>query len=98
MIPPSTIRLLASTNNQKGDLFTRLAKDLFFSLGYDQLELDVQASGREIDIQGEHRFEQRNVIAECKAHADPMGGAELNKFLGVLTRERKKHVPRVVAG
>lgn len=84
------IRLLGSSNNERGDLFTRLTKDLFFALGYDNLRLDVHKSGRELDLVGEHRFEPRGVIAECKAHAGKMGGAELNKFYGALTRERKK--------
>lgn len=94
----SAIRLLASTNNERGDLFTRLAKDLFFALGYDNLRLDVHKSGRELDIQGEHRFEPRRVVGECKAHAAKMGGEQLNKFYGALTRERKKSAPIPVAG
>lgn len=92
------IRLLASTNNERGDLFTRLTKDLFFALGYDNLRLDLHKSGRELDLQGEHRLEPRHVVGECKAHAEKMGGAELNKFYGALTRERKKHSPVPVAG
>jgi hypothetical protein len=94
----STIRLLAAANNERGDLFTRLTKDLFFALGYDNLRLDVSKSGREVDLQGEHRFEPRRVIGECKAHAAKMGGDELNKFFGVLARERTKHAPTPVAG
>ncbi|MGH8624689.1 MAG: hypothetical protein ACREYC_05290 [Gammaproteobacteria bacterium] len=58
-----------------------MTKDLFFALGYDDLRLDVHKSGRELDLQGEHRLEPRRVVAECKAHAAKMGGAELNKFL-----------------
>ena len=96
-IPP-LIRLLAAANNERGDLFTRLIKDLFFALGYDELRLDVHSAGREIDLQGTHRFEPRRVVAECKAHIATMGGAELNKFFGALTRERKKHAPTQVAG
>src|SRR5436190_19332951 len=92
------IRLIASTNNERGDLFTRLTKDLFFALGYDDLRLDVHKSGRELDIQGEHRLEPRQVVGECKAHVAKMGGEELNKFFGVLTRERKKSAPTPVAG
>src|ERR1017187_9641326 len=92
------IRLLAAGNNERGDLFTRLTKDLFFALGYDNLRLDVHKSGRELDLQGEHRFEPRRVIVECKAHAAKMGGDELNKFFGVLARERTKHAPTPVAG
>lgn len=98
MKPPLSIRLLTSSNNERGDLFTRLTKDLFFALGYDDLRLDVHKSGRELDIQGEHRLEPRRLAGECKAHADKMGGAELNKFFGVLTRERKKCAPTPVAG
>ena len=95
---PASLRLLASTNNARGDLFTRLVKDLFFALGYDDLRLDVHTSGREIDIQGKHRLEPRRFIAECKAHADKMGGDDLNKLLGVLTRERDRDKQTPVAG
>lgn len=38
------------------------------------------------------------VIAECKAHAEKIGGAELNKFYAALTRERKNHRAGSVAG
>jgi len=98
MKPPLLIRLLTSSNNERGDLLTRLTKDLFFALGYDDLRLDVHKSGRELDIQGQHRLEPRRLAAECKAHAGKMGGAELNKFFGVLTRERNKCAPTPVAG
>jgi hypothetical protein len=94
----ASLRILATTNNTRGDLFTRLMKDLFFALGYDDLRLNVHKTGRELDIQGQHRLEPRKVVAECKAHAARMGGDELNKFLGVLTRERKKSAPVPVAG
>ena len=94
----ATIRLLAITNNERGNLFTRLTKDLFFALGYDNLRLDVHKSGREVDIQGEHRFRSRRVVAECKAHVRKMGGEELNKFFGVVTRERKKEGTTPVSG
>ena len=94
----TSIRLLANGNNQRGDLFNTLAKDLFFALGYDQLRLNVHKSGRELDIVGQHRHESRKLVAECKAHQKPMGGDELNKFLGVLTRERKRDNNTPVAG
>lgn len=94
----SSIRLLVSENNERGDLLTRLTKDLFFALGFDDLRLDVHKSGREVDLQGTHRLEPRRVIAECKAHTAKMGGADLNKFFGVLGRERKKSAPIPVVG
>ena len=98
MTNPSVIKILGKTSNERGDLFTRLGKDLFFSLGYDDLELNVMLPGREIDIQGAHRFEPRRVLAECKAHDHTIGGADINKFLGVLTRERIKYANRPIAG
>jgi hypothetical protein len=94
----SVIRLLASGNNERGDLFTRLTKDLFFALGYDNLRLDVHKSGRELDLIGEHRLEPRRLVGECKAHAAKMGGDELNKFFGALERERRKNAPTPTVG
>ena len=95
---PSTIRLLASTNNTRGDLFTRLMRDLFFALGYGDLRLNIHKTGRELDIKGQHRLESRRVIAECKAEVDRIGGADLNKFCGVLTRERGKRGSAPITG
>jgi len=94
----ASLRILAVEKNALGDLFTRLMKDLFFALGYDDLRLNVHKTGREVDVQGQHRLEPRRVIAECKAHNAKMGGEELNKFFGVLTRERTKSPPASVAG
>lgn len=98
MKTPTQLRLLASTNNARGDLFTRLVGDLFFALGYDNLRFDVHKSGREIDIQGTHRLEPRRLVAECKAQADKIGGADLNKFFGVVNRERSKDKQTPVTG
>ena len=85
-----SLRRLAATNNTSGDLFTRLTGDLFFALGYDELRFDVAKSGSEIDIQGQHRLEPRRLVAECKAHQKKMGGEDLNKLLGIVTRERER--------
>jgi len=86
----AVIRFLTPTTNLKGDLFTRLMKELFQALGYDDIRLDVQKSGREIDIEGRHRYLPRLLRAECKAHEDKMGGTNLNTFLGAVMRERRK--------
>ncbi|WP_321916315.1 NACHT domain-containing protein [Burkholderia cepacia] len=84
------LRLLASSI-ERGDLFTRLVQDLFFALGYHELRLNVHKTGREIDVEGQHRYENRSVFAECKATEERIGGSDLNKFLGTLTRERIKN-------
>ena len=98
MKAPTTIRLLAAGNNARGDLFTRLVKDLFFALGYDDLRLDVAKSGRELDIVGSHRLEPRRMVAECKAHKAKIGGDDLNKLQGVLVRERDRNKETPVTG
>lgn len=84
------LRLLAAAPGERGDLFTTLIQDLFFALGYGEFRLNVHKSGREIDIIGNHRLERRTLLAECKAQEAKIGGDDLNKFLGILTRERAK--------
>ena len=90
--PSAPIRLLGSTNNSRGDLFTRLTGDFFYALGYDNLMYDVAESGCEIDLQGEHRLLPRRMIAECKANAKKIGGEDLQKFVGAVALERSHRI------
>jgi hypothetical protein len=83
-----TIRLLTATTNEKGDLFTRLMDDFFKALGYDDIRHDVAKPGREVDVHATHRTEDRQMRAECKAHASKMGGDEIGKFRGALLAEQ----------
>lgn len=66
----SHIRILEKDNNRRGDLFGRLMADLFVALGYEQPRLNIHKSGRELDLDTEHRLERRRAIAECKATAE----------------------------
>jgi hypothetical protein len=86
----SGIRILEKENNKKGDLFARLMKDLFLTLGYDNPRLNIHKTGREIDIEAVHRTENRRAIAECKATEKKIGGDHINKFAGVLDGEKKR--------
>lgn len=86
----SAIRVLEKENNKIGDLFARLMQDLFHALGYDSGRLNIQKSGREIDLEALHRTERRKVIAECKATEEKIGGDEINKFVGSLDVEKRK--------
>lgn len=85
----NVIRLLEHDNGRRGDLFARLMSDLFIALGYEQPQLKIYKSGREVDLITDHRVEPRRAIAECKATAEPVGGADLNKFVGLLDAERR---------
>ncbi len=88
MATGATIRLLERDNNRRGDLFGQLMADLIIALGYDQPRLNVHKAGREIDLIAEHRHEPRRAIAECKASKRPVGGDDVNKFVGALDAER----------
>ncbi len=87
----SKIRILEKESNQRGDLFCRLMTDLFIALGYEQIRLNIHKSGREIDLEANHRTESRLLIAECKATKNQIGGDDINKFIGVLDAERHKN-------
>ena len=88
-----SIRILEKDSNRRGDLFGRLMADLFVALGYDQPRLNIHKTGRELDISADHRLEPRGAIGECKATSEPIGGADLNKFVGVLDAEQDGEHP-----
>lgn len=90
------IIILERDNNRRGDLFGRLMSDLFVSLGYDNIRLNVARSGREIDILAEHRLENRTAMAECKAVEEKIGGKEINAFAGKLRAEQRREPKRPI--
>lgn len=83
-----SIRILEKDSNRHGDLFGKLMADLFVALGYEQPRLNIHKSGRELDLSADHRLEPRRAIGECKATSDPVGGDDLNKFVGALDVEQ----------
>jgi hypothetical protein len=90
---PTSIRILENDNYRIGDLFTRLMADLFIALGYERPRVNIHKAGRELDLFAVHRLEARTAIGECKATAYPIGGADINKFVGALDAERKGIAP-----
>jgi len=92
------IRIVAADANAKGDILTRLSKDLFYVLGYDDCRVNVNKTGREIDVIGRHRFEARRLIAECKNQIRSTGGSDTNKFAGILDIERRANPSSSVQG
>ncbi|MFL6313165.1 MAG: NACHT domain-containing protein [Terriglobales bacterium] len=88
-----SIRILEKDNNRRGDLFGRLMSDLFVALGYEPPALNIQKAGRELDLSTRHRVESRVAIAECKATSDPIGGDDINKFVGALDAEQDGKLP-----
>lgn len=92
------LRVIAASPSEKGDVLTTLVRDLFFVLGYDECRLNVHKTGREIDVIAKHRYEPRDLIAECKNQAKPIGGDDTNKFAGVLGMERDRRADRQTHG
>lgn len=93
-MPETTlIQILEMESNRRGDLFARLMVDLFIALGYEPPRLNIQQAGRELDLVAVHRLESRRAVAECKATERPIGGADLNKFVGVLDAEHEDNRP-----
>jgi hypothetical protein len=92
------IQILEKDNNRRGDLFGRLMADLFVALGYQVPRLNIHKSGRELDLEAEHRLESRRAVAECKATAKPIGGDDVNKFVGALDAERGAKDKKPVTG
>ena len=91
MLSMANIRVLEKEPNKLGDLFCRFMGDLFLALGYDNhVRFNIHKSGRELDLEVMHRTEPRCAIAECKATADKIGGAEINKFFGAIDVERRQ--------
>ncbi len=72
------IILLETDKNKKGDLFNRLAFDVFHALGFGEPRFNIPKSGREIDLVLQHRTENRVALVECKAHSDKVGGADVS--------------------
>jgi len=83
------VRILSNDIHTKGNLFNRLVTDVFLALGYEDPRLNVQKTGREVDVVARHRVEPKYAVGECKATKKPIGGADLNKFAGVLQGEKE---------
>ncbi|MDQ1352966.1 MAG: hypothetical protein QG657_3272 [Acidobacteriota bacterium] len=92
------IRILEKEANKRGDLFTRLMKDLFLTLGYDNPRFNIHKPGREMDIEAVHRTEKKRMFAECKATEEKSGGDNINKFVGALDAEKRKSPDMGVEG
>lgn len=87
---PTRIRLLErDPNNRPGDLFRRLTKELFLTLGYDNLRINVDKSGRALEVQGDERFKHTHMMAMCKVDRRPADVGEVNEFLRALMLEQE---------
>lgn len=82
------IHIVDADANEKGDLLTDRIKDVVHALGFNVESTNLHRTGRELDIVAWHRLENVKLVAECKAQAAKVGGADVNKFVGALDAER----------
>ena len=84
------LHILGKNNDDKGTQLEVLTKEILESLGYQRLKLNVANDAGELDVQGELvtplPIENRitKVIAECKAHKEPLNMTDWLKFLGKI--------------
>ncbi len=81
------IKILASNSNEKGKLFEDFIKRILDALGFHNFRIDVHRTGRELDIQANHKVTDEPILCECKAHETRLSGDELSKFYGVYAHE-----------
>jgi hypothetical protein len=88
------LHIVGATAEDKGRQLETITREILESLGYQRLQLNVESEAGEVDVQGVHitpaavdPIEVR-VIAECKAHKNPLNLPDWLKFLG------KVHIAR----
>ena len=80
--------ILGLTNDDRGTQLEILTRELLESLGYQRLKMNVANDAGEVDVEGEFVTptpvtpKTTRLIAECKAHKDPLNMTDWLKFLG----------------
>jgi hypothetical protein len=82
--------ILGRDTDDKGTQLEILTSELFASLGYEQIKMNVANDAGEVDVDAVHitplpmKNKQTTIIAECKAHKSPLNMTDWLKFLGKL--------------
>lgn len=90
-MPDLAVRVVGRTSAERGELGERVARDILFTLGYDNFR-SVVDSALQLDVLATHRTEPRSAAAEAKAWKERVGGKEVRDFQGKLASVK----PRVV--
>ena len=83
-------KILAKTNDEKGNLFEELMGDVLDGVGYTDLEFNRMLPSGEFDITGRHKISGQEILVECKAEGKPIGKSDLQKFHSKYTVEYNK--------
>jgi len=81
------IKILAKNRKEKGDLFEEFMEKVLDSVGYEDFRRGVRKTGRQIDLYAKSKVTGQPIICECKAHKEPIGAGDVNKFYGIYDKE-----------
>ena len=83
-----TLRFLTRSSSESDELFNRLMIDLFYTLGYDEVRLNTQTTGRWIIARGSHKSKPWRMLAECRALANKTSISALAALANAAAKER----------
>jgi len=66
---------------ERGDLLENLSKIIFEKLQYNVVR-EIRKTGVEIDLSARHKFSNKSVYIECKAHTDTLSADVISKLIG----------------
>ena len=86
----SSIEIIAiGDNKEKGRSLERSVGQLLTSLGFKDVRYNIHRTGEEVDVTARHRLSNEPIMAQCKAHQDPINSPPVRLFFGDLKKERQ---------
>ncbi|MBI4574046.1 MAG: tetratricopeptide repeat protein [candidate division NC10 bacterium] len=85
-----TIKVLAGSPKDRGQLLDQLVKRLLDELGYDDFRVRVSGGGSDLEVKARHRATQAPISCRARALPREIGPDELKRFLASYTRDKKR--------
>ena len=86
----NSIEIIAvGDNKEKGRSLERNVGLLLTSLGFKDLRYNTRRTGEEVDVSARHRLSNEPIMAQCKAHQDPIKTPPVRLFYGDLEKKRQ---------
>lgn len=86
----NSIEIIAiGDNKEKGRSLERNVGLLLTSLGFKDLRYNTRRTGEEVDVSARHRLSNEPIMAQCKAHQDPIKTPPVRLFFGDLEKKRQ---------
>ena len=72
-------------------MFEKFMEKVLDSAGYEDFRRGARKTGRQIDLYAKNKITGQPIICECKAHEDPIGAGDVNKFYGIYDKEYRQN-------